>query len=69
VHKTRQIIRGWFGKTCILSPLREGRWGPIKNRVTLTAVTPCQSVFPDLKKGFLSLFSKEIRRKENAQKT
>jgi len=27
----------WFGKTCILGPLRYGCWGPIRNSVALTA--------------------------------
>jgi len=42
----------WFGKTCILGPLREECCEPIRNCVTLTAVTPCQSVFPNFQKGF-----------------
>jgi len=42
----------WLGKTCFLGPLRDGCRGPIRNIVTLTSVTSCQSMFPVSKKIF-----------------
>jgi len=56
----------WFGKTCILGPLRERCRGPIRNSVALTAVTPCQSVFPGFEKGFFRPYSKTIRQKRKS---
>jgi len=53
----------WFGKTCVLGPLQEECWGPIIIYVALTAVPPCQSVFPGFGKVCFLPYLKKIRQK------
>jgi len=56
----------WFGNSCILGLLREGCWGPIRNNVALTSVTPCQSVFPGFEKGFVCPYLKKGQKRKRS---